>query len=112
MASDSCTGTNFLFGGYHPDYDEYFACYDLMSGGWGGRFGHDGNDCVIAINGNCRIIPVEVFETRFPFRVDELEMTARIPAAPASGAAASAIAASCSPPPCRSPAASAATGTR
>ena len=37
MASESCTGTNFVFGGNHPDYDEYFACYDIMSGGWGGR---------------------------------------------------------------------------
>jgi N-methylhydantoinase B len=36
MASESCTGTNFVFGGQHPDYDEYFACYDIMSGGWGG----------------------------------------------------------------------------
>lgn len=71
MASESCTGTNFVFGGNHPDYDEYFACYDLMSGGWGGRFGHDGNDCVIAINGNCRFNPTEVFETRFPFRIEE-----------------------------------------
>ena len=75
MASESCTGTNFVFGGHHPEYDEYFACYDLMSGGWGGRFGHDGNDCVIAINGNCRFNPTEVFEARFPsagreFRAD------------------------------------------
>ena len=74
MASESCTGTNFVFGGNHPDYDEYFACYDIMSGGWGGRFGHDGNDCVIAINGNCRFNPTEVFETRFPFRVEDCEM--------------------------------------
>ena len=65
MASESCTGTNFVFGGNHPEYEEYFACYDIMSGGWGGRFGHDGNDCVIAINGNCRFNPTEVFETRF-----------------------------------------------
>ena len=35
MASESCTGTNFVFGGNHPDHDEYFACYDLLSGGWG-----------------------------------------------------------------------------
>jgi 5-oxoprolinase (ATP-hydrolysing)/N-methylhydantoinase B len=55
----------------HPDYDEYFACYDLMSGGWGGRRGHDGNDAVICINGNCRFNPTEVFETRFPLRVEE-----------------------------------------
>ena len=74
MASESCTGTNFVFGGNHPDHDEYFACYDIMSGGWGGRFGHDGNDCVIAINGNCRFNPTEVFETRFPFRVEDCEM--------------------------------------
>jgi N-methylhydantoinase B len=74
MASESCTGTNFVFGGNHPDYDEYFACYDIMSGGWGGRFGHDGNDCVIAINGNCRFNPAEVFETRFPLRVEDCAM--------------------------------------
>ena len=76
MASESCTGTNFVFGGNHPDHDEYFACYDIMSGGWGGRFGHDGNDCVIAINGNCRFNPTEVFEARFPFRVEECAMVA------------------------------------
>ncbi|MCF3932018.1 hydantoinase B/oxoprolinase family protein [Acuticoccus sp. M5D2P5] len=74
MASESCTGTNFVFGGEHPDYDEYFACYDIMSGGWGGRHEHDGNDCVIAINGNCRFNPTEVFETRFPLRVETFEM--------------------------------------
>jgi N-methylhydantoinase B len=74
MASESCTGTNFVFGGNHPDHDEYFACYDIMSGGWGGRYGHDGNDCVIAINGNCRFNPAEVFETRFPLRVEDCEM--------------------------------------
>ena len=74
MASESCTGTNFVFGGQHPEYDEYFACYDLMSGGWGGRHGHDGNDCVIAINGNCRFNPTEVFEARFPLRVENFEL--------------------------------------
>ena len=36
---------------------------------------HDGNDCTIAINGNCRFNPTEVFETRFPFRVENCEMT-------------------------------------
>ena len=74
MASESCTGTNFVFGGNHPDHEEYFACYDIMSGGWGGRLGHDGNDCVIAINGNCRFNPTEVFETRFPLRVEDCRL--------------------------------------
>ena len=90
MASESCTGTNFVFGGNHPDHDEYFACYDIMSGGWGGRFGEDGNDCVIAINGNCRFNPTEVFEARFPLHGRGLRDGHRIPAVPASGAAASA----------------------
>ena len=75
MASESGTGGNFVFGGHHPEHDEYFACYDLMSGGWGGRSYADGNDCVIAINGNCRFNPVEVFETRFPFHVEDFAMT-------------------------------------
>ena len=70
MAAESGTGNNFVFGGHHPEYDEYFACYDLMSGGWGGRSFADGNDDTIAINGNCRFNPTEVFETRFPFWVE------------------------------------------
>jgi 5-oxoprolinase (ATP-hydrolysing)/N-methylhydantoinase B len=74
MAAEGSTCTNFVFGGDHPEYDEYFACYDLMAGGWGGRYGHDGNDCVIPINGNCRFNPTEVFETRFPLRVETCEM--------------------------------------
>lgn len=74
MASEACTSMNFVFGGNHPEYDEYFACYDLMAGGWGGRLGHDGNDCVIAINGNCRFNPTEVFETRFPLMVENCEL--------------------------------------
>ena len=111
MASESCTGTNFVFGGNHPDYDEYFACYDIMSGGWGGRYGHDGNDCVIAINGNCRFNPTEVFETRFPLRVEDCELV------PDSGGAGQwrgglGYRRTLLVTRCRSPAASAATATR
>ena len=66
MASEMLHRHQLVFGGNHPDHDEYFACYDMMSGGWGGRFGEDSNDCVIAINGDCRFNPTEVFEARFP----------------------------------------------
>lgn len=31
-----------------------------------------GNDGVDSINGNCRITPVEVYETRFPWRIESL----------------------------------------
>ncbi len=74
MASESATSNNFVFGGTDPEYGDYFACYDLMSGGWGGRRGADGNDCVIAINGNCRFAPTEVFETRYPITVETCEL--------------------------------------
>lgn len=74
MAAESGTGGNFVFGGYHPEYDEFYACYDLMSGGWGGRAHADGNDAVICINGNCRFNPTEVFETRFPWRVEDFSL--------------------------------------
>ncbi len=74
MAAESATGGNFVFGGHHPIYDEYYACYDLMSGGWGGRANADGNDTVICINGNCRFNPTEVFETRFPWLVEDFAM--------------------------------------
>jgi 5-oxoprolinase (ATP-hydrolysing)/N-methylhydantoinase B len=74
MAAESATGGNFVFGGHHPVLDEYYACYDLMSGGWGARHDADGNNAVICINGNCRFNPTEVFETRFPFRVEDFSL--------------------------------------
>lgn len=74
MAAESSTSNNFVFGGTDPETGDYFACYDLMSGGWGGRDGADGNDCVIAINGNCRFSPTEVFEARYPLTVEAFEL--------------------------------------
>ncbi|OBR46279.1 hydantoinase B/oxoprolinase family protein [Paraburkholderia tropica] len=74
MASESATSNNFVFGGSDPEAGEYFACYDLMCGGWGGRHGADGNDAVTAINGNCRFSPTEVFETRYPLTVEKFEL--------------------------------------
>ncbi|MFQ5761913.1 MAG: hydantoinase B/oxoprolinase family protein [Candidatus Bathyarchaeia archaeon] len=64
----------FGFGGFHPDYREYYACYDIEGGGWGGRAFADGNDVLCVINGNCRLIPVEVFETRFPWLIHEFKL--------------------------------------
>lgn len=74
MAAESATGGNFVFGGHHPVHDEYYACYDIMSGGWGARHDADGNNAQICINGNCRFNPTEVFETRFPFRVEQFAL--------------------------------------
>lgn len=74
MASHGATHGNFVFGGVDARTGEYFACYDLEACGWGGRSFADGNDAVDAINGNCRPTPVEVFETRFPWRIEKLAL--------------------------------------
>ncbi len=68
-ASEGGTACNFLIGGIHPDTQEYFAHYHFEASGFGGRPWADGNDCQNHMIGNCRITPVEVFETRFPFRI-------------------------------------------
>jgi N-methylhydantoinase B/oxoprolinase/acetone carboxylase alpha subunit len=68
-ACEGCTSCNFLIGGLHPKTGEYYAHYHFEASGWGGRATKDGNDCQNHIHGNCRITPVEVFETRFPIRV-------------------------------------------
>jgi 5-oxoprolinase (ATP-hydrolysing) len=67
-ASEGVTCCNFLFGGIHPDTHQYYANYHFEASGWGGRRHTDGNTAQNHIHGNCRITPVEVFETRFPWK--------------------------------------------
>ena len=73
-ASSGGTGCNFLFGGVHPETGEYYANYHMEGCGWGGRRDGDGNSAQGVINGNCRNTPVEVFETRYPWRVRSLRL--------------------------------------
>lgn len=74
MACEGGTHINFVFGGYHEEYDEYYSCYDLESVGWGARPYANGNNMCDSINGNCRSTPVEVFETRFPWMIEEFKL--------------------------------------
>ena len=46
----------------------------MKASGWGGRATADGNDVQNHIIGNCRITPIEVFETRFPVTVLSYEL--------------------------------------
>ena len=71
MAAEGGTHLNFVFGGHDRKNNEYFACYDIEAVGWGARASVDGNDATDSINGNCRVIPVEVFETRYPWLTEE-----------------------------------------
>ncbi|MGI8972956.1 MAG: hydantoinase B/oxoprolinase family protein [Gaiella sp.] len=68
MAAEGVTSCNFLFGGNDPRTGEPYAHYHFEASGWGGRADADGNSAQNHIHGNCRNTPIEVFETRFPFR--------------------------------------------
>ncbi len=74
MAAEGATHTNFVFGGTNADTGEAFVCYAIELSGWGGRSFADGNDATDSINGNCRVVPVEVFETRFPWETESYEL--------------------------------------
>ncbi|GGH69870.1 N-methylhydantoinase B [Compostibacillus humi] len=73
-ACEGGTHLNFVFGGYHEDYDEDYVCYDLEGVGWGARPYADGNNMCDSINGNCRTTPVEVFETRYPWLIEAFRL--------------------------------------
>lgn len=73
-ATDGASHSNFLFGGTDRQTGEFFCCYDLTPVGWGGRSFADGNDAVGGINGNCPHVPVEVFEYRFPWHIEEFKL--------------------------------------
>ena len=67
-AAEGGTSCNFLFGGVHPETGRFYANYHFEGCGWGGRRDADGNNAVVVPNGNCRNTPVEIFDTRYPFR--------------------------------------------
>ncbi len=73
-ASLGGTSCCFLFGGRHPDTDDLYSHFHFEGIGWGGRPAADGNSQIIVINGNCRNTPVEVFESRYPLRVDSYRL--------------------------------------
>ena len=71
MASEGTTHGCFVFGGYDERNDEPIGAFDFSYVGYGGRSFADGNDATDSINGNCANTPTEVFETRFPWIVEE-----------------------------------------
>jgi N-methylhydantoinase B len=68
---------------------------EIFEGSYGGRSGLDGMDAVDTLYANTRNNPIEDIESHLPLRVTRYEL-ARMPAAPANGAVASARCASSS----------------
>jgi N-methylhydantoinase B/oxoprolinase/acetone carboxylase alpha subunit len=67
-AAGGGTCSNFLIGGVHPRTRRYYTHYHFDGMGWGGRHASDGNSACNAPHSNCPNTPIEVFESRFPFR--------------------------------------------
>ena len=70
QANEGATSCNFLFGGVHPEYGDYYTNYHIEGSGWGGTVDHDGNSVLCPNNGNCRNTPVEILETKYPFLIE------------------------------------------
>ena len=66
-AADGASGCNFLFGGLDPKTGDFYANYHFENVGWGAGADHDGNDAQCAPLAISRNVPIEVFETRYPF---------------------------------------------
>ena len=73
-AAEGGTACNFLFGGVHPEYGDYYTNYHLEGSGWGATVDHDGGNVLCVVNGNCRNTPVEILETKYPFIVEEYRL--------------------------------------
>jgi N-methylhydantoinase B len=64
----------FLAGGVDPAKRASYVFYEQPVGGWGATPETDGVSAVFSINANCEDTPIEVFETRFPWRIRRREL--------------------------------------
>ena len=69
-AADGGTSGLLGFYGNSTDSGNPFVLLHLEGMGWGARADSDGNDAVITKNGNCLNSPCEVFEVRYPVRIE------------------------------------------
>jgi N-methylhydantoinase B/oxoprolinase/acetone carboxylase alpha subunit len=57
-----------------PANAEPYVFYEQPVGGWGATPETDGESALFSINANCEDTPIEVFETRFPWRIRRREL--------------------------------------
>jgi 5-oxoprolinase (ATP-hydrolysing)/N-methylhydantoinase B len=69
-AADGGTSGLLGFYGKSSDSGNPFVLLHIEGMGWGGRADSDGNDAIVTKNGNCLNSPCEVFEVRYPVRIE------------------------------------------
>ncbi|MGI6090544.1 MAG: hydantoinase B/oxoprolinase family protein [Saccharofermentanales bacterium] len=61
--------------GFNPKDGKLYAISEPTLGGWGGTWCQDGGDCLINVcNGDFKNLPVEVFESLYPMKINKLEI--------------------------------------
>ncbi len=64
-----------LLAGFDPRVAREYVSLEATLGGWGAWRGSDGESALINnVNGSLKDVPIEVFETRYPFRVTSYGM--------------------------------------
>jgi N-methylhydantoinase B/oxoprolinase/acetone carboxylase alpha subunit len=74
IAASHGTCMDIGYGGVHPDTGEYTVFYTVPHGGWGARASKDGKLVGIIAPGNAPNQPVEIFETKYPWRIEAREL--------------------------------------
>jgi N-methylhydantoinase B len=64
----------FGFGGYDASRDRHALITDILGGGYGAMSGADGLDAVDTYTSNCGILPAEVAELEYPWRIVRTEL--------------------------------------
>ena len=62
------------FGGTDPRTGQFYAYYETMAGGYGGRSSKDGPDAVQCHGQNTENAPIEEIEINYPLRIDRYEL--------------------------------------
>jgi N-methylhydantoinase B len=62
------------FGGVDPRKNEFYVYLETLAGGYGGRFGKDGEDAVQAHHQNTENAPIEELESGYPVMIQRYEL--------------------------------------
>ncbi len=80
-AADGGTSGLLGFYGNSADSGHPFVLLHIEGMGWGARADSDGNDAIVTKNGNCLNSPCEVFEVRYPVRIESYRIAESSPGA-------------------------------
>ncbi|MFB0690347.1 hydantoinase B/oxoprolinase family protein [Agrobacterium pusense] len=65
----------FLAGGFDPQKNNApYSFYEMPTGGWGAGSHGPGVGSAFGLVANCRNVPIEIFESKYPFRINRMQL--------------------------------------